>query len=63
LNFAPSVMLTAGAWMLPRTSAVSLTFTDFCACRSPSTVPSTTISAARTLALTLPWAPIVIRWV
>src|ERR1700744_3874228 len=38
--------------MLPQTLALSLTNTDFSACRSPSTVPSTMISCALILALT-----------
>ncbi len=46
LKLAPSVMLTVGAKMLPHTFAVSFTNTDFSACRSPSTVPSTMMSCA-----------------
>jgi hypothetical protein len=58
-------MLTLGAVMLPRRRAVSLTITDFSACRSPVTVPSTTIIWARTFAVTVPSAHTVTRceWV
>src|ERR1700722_2345301 len=54
LNEAPSRMLTLGAKMLPTFLAVSFTNTALSACRSPSTVPSTTMSWARMLALTVP---------
>jgi len=56
---APSVIPTRGAKTLPLTLAVARMFTDSVAYRSPSTLPSTTMTRARMSPFMVPSVPTV----